>query len=150
MSEIQNPAKVNVTNLAPWPVYFKRLLNAGEISIHAGATVTLDRAEVEQQCYSKNEMFIGDDGHGAHARIVINDKSLRDQFEIPDAQVVPTDEFLEKVFEYKTQGTFEKKINDFLKYPHEVYRILDYIKRKGVNDYGKIRYIETATSTRVE
>lgn len=150
MSEMQKPTRVNVTNLAPWPLYFKRLLNSGEINIAAGATVSLDRDEVEQQCYNKNTMFVGDDGKGAHARIIIDDKALRDQFDIPDAQLVPTDDFLDKVFEYKSQATFEKKISEFLKYSHEVYRILDYIKRKNVNDYAKIRYVENTTSTRVE
>lgn len=150
MAENQKPTRVNVTNLAPWPVHFKRLLNAGDIGIAAGATISLERDEVEQQCYNKNEMFVGYDGHGAHARIIIQDKELRDQFQIPDDQKVPTDAFLDKVFEYKTQTTFEKHIADFLRYPHEVHRILDYIKRKGVNDYAKIRYIENMASARLD
>jgi len=149
MSEMQKQTRINVTNLAPWPVYFKRLLNNGEISIQAGATITLERDEVEQQCYARNEMFVGTDGHGAHARIIFSDKDLRAQFEIPDNQAVPTDEYLDKVFDYKTQAAFEKNISGFLKYPHESFRVLDYIKRKNINDYAKIRYVENATSARV-
>lgn len=150
MAENQNPTRVNITNLAPWPVYFKRLLNNGEICIQAGATLSIERDEVEQQCYARNEMFLGNDGHGAHARIVINDKALRDQFEIPDDQAVPSDEYLDKVFAYKTQATFEKHIAEFLHNPHEVYRILEYVKRKNVNDYAKIRYIEKAAEARLD
>ena len=150
MSEIQNRTRINITNLAPWPVYFKRLLNAGEVSIQAGATLMIERDEVVQQCYGNNEMFLGDDGHGAHARIIIDDKELRAQFDIPDDQTVPSDEYLDKVFAYKTQSAFEKNITGFLKYPHEVYRILDYVKRKNINDYAKIRYIEKAAEARLD
>ena len=150
MAETQKSTKVNITNLAPWPVYFKRLLNAGTISVSAGSTMALERDEITQQLYNKNEMFVGVDGRGAHARIFILDKELRDQFDIPDDQTVPTDEYLDKVFAYKTQTSFEKNIADFMKYPHEVYRILDYIKRKGVNDYAKIRYIENTASARLD
>jgi hypothetical protein len=150
MSEIQTPARINIVNLAPWPVYFKRMLNAGEISIQANATISIERDEVIQQCYGNNEMFLGVDGHGAHARIMINDKQIREQFSIPDDQVVPTDEYLDKAFGYKTQAAFEKNIAGFLKYPHEVYRILDYVRRKNINDYAKIRYIEKMAEARLD
>lgn len=149
MAENQKPTRINITNLAPWPVYFKRLLNNGDVGIQGGATMSIERDEIEQQCYGRNELFLGTDGHGAHARLIIDDKTLRDQFDIPDDQAVPMDAYLDKVFAYKTQGAFEKNIVDFLKYPHEVHRILDYIKRKNINDYAKIRFVENATSARL-
>ena len=73
--------KVKVTNLAPWPVYFRRLQNIGDVEVQANSTITLDRGEIEQQCYAGNVLFLGTDGHGAHAHLIINDKALREEFE---------------------------------------------------------------------
>lgn len=150
MQETTLTEKVKVTNLAPWPVYFRRLQNLGDVEVQANSTIMLDRGEVEQQCYARNVLFIGTDGHGAHAHLIIDDKALRDEFEIPDDQMVMTDEFLDKLFAYKTLATFSKKVEESTVRDYERHRLIDYIKRKKINDFEKVRFVENLTGVKIQ
>ncbi len=150
MQEATLTGKVKIINLAPWPVYFRRLQNIGDIEVQANSTLTLDRGEVEQQCYSGNVLFMGTDGHGAHAHLIIDDKALRNQFEIPDDQQVMTDEFLDKVFAYKTMASFTKKVKESTVRDYERHRLIDYIKRKKINDFEKVRFVEDLVGVKIQ
>lgn len=141
--------KVRITNLAPWPVYFARQLNNGEVQVPANGTIPLERAETEAQCYNGNRLFLGMDGHGAHAHLVIEDEALKEQFGIPAEQEVLTDELLDKVFAYKSQSAFTRKVDELVKLDYERHRLIDYIQRKKVNDFAKVRYAEQVAGVTV-
>ena len=150
MAETINNAKVKLTNLAPWMVYFQRNNMAGEVTIPENGVAMVDRDEVESQFYANNRLFTGSDGHGAHARIIIDDKPIRDNFDIPEDQLVLTDEALDKAFAYKQQAAFEKFIKEHAVEFFEKHRLVEYIKRKKINDYQKIRFVETYTGLTVD
>ncbi len=149
MTEAKLSEKVRVTNLAPWPVYFSRKLNSGDVKVPANGSIPLERTEVEAQCYDGNRLFIGQDGHGAHAHLMIEDAALKAQFEIPEEQQVLTDELLDKLFAYKSQSAFTKKVDELVRLDYERHRLIDYINRKKVNDFAKVRYAEQVAGVTV-
>lgn len=149
MAESQTNGKVKLVNLAPWPVSFGRKLHEGSVRIPANGIVPMEREEVEAQLYDNNVLMLGTDGHGAHAHIFIDDKAIREQFEIPDDQLVMTDDVLDKLFAYKTQAAFEKNVSEYVVRNYEAHRIVDYIKRKKVNDFAKVRFVESFTGITV-
>lgn len=140
--------KVKVTNLAPWPVYFTRKLNNGDVKVPANGSVPLERAEAEAQFYDNNRLLIGTDGHGAHAHLIVEDEALRKQFDIPDEQEVLTDDLLDKVFALK-QSAFTARIDGLVVQDYERHRLIDYIQRKKVNDFAKVRYCEKVAGVTV-
>lgn len=142
MNEAKLNEKVTVTNLAPWPVYFSRKLNSGDVKVPANGTIPMDRTELEAQFYDGNRLLVGTDGHGAHAQLVVNDEALRAQFEIPEEQQVLTDELLDKLFAIKSQSAFTAKIDELVVMDYERHRLISYIERKKVNDFAKVRYAE--------
>jgi len=149
MTEVKLSEKIKVTNLAPWPVYFARRLNNGSVQVPANGSIPLERTEVEAQCYNGNRLFLGTDGHGAHAHLLIEDADIRTQFEIPDEQEVLTDDVLDKAFAYKSQSAFTHKIDELVVQDYERHRLIDYIVRKKVNDFAKVRYAEQVAGVSV-
>ena len=140
--------KVKVTNLAPWPVYFTRKLNNGDVKVPANGSIPLERAEAEAQFYDNNRLLTGTDGHGAHAHLIVEDEALRKQFDIPQEQEVLTDELLDKVFALK-QSAFTARIAGLVVQDYERHRLIDYIQRKKVNDFAKVRYCEQVAGVAV-
>lgn len=149
MTEVKLNEKIRVTNLAPWPVYFSRKLNNGDVQVPANGSIPIERAEVEAQCYNGNRLFLGTDGHGAHAHLVIEDDALKAQFDIPAEQEVLTDDVLDKVFAYKSQSAFTKRIDELTVQDYERHRLIDYIVRHKVNDFAKVRYAEQVAGVSV-
>lgn len=149
MSETRLNEKVKVTNLAPWPVFFSRKLNTGDVEVPPNGTVLLERTEIEAQFYDNNRLFTGLDRRGAHAHLIVDDAELRKQFEIPDEQQVLTDELLDKLFTLKSQSEFTKKVDALVKQEYEKHRLIDYIQRKKVNDFAKVRYAEQVAGVTV-
>jgi hypothetical protein len=149
MTETKLSDKVRVTNLAPWPVYFTRKLNNGDVKVPANGVIPLERAELEAQFYDGNRLLTGTDGHGAHAHLIIDDEALRTQFDIPADQQVLTDATLDKLFEIKSQSAFVKKVDELVVMDYERHRLIDYIQRKKVNDFAKVRYAEQVAGVTV-
>lgn len=141
--------RIKLTNLAPWPVTFQRLNHLGDVTIQANGTVMVEREEVEAQLYNNNKMFVGTDGRGAHAHIIFDDKALKEQFNFPEEQNVLTDAVLDKLFAYKQQAAFERNVNEYVVRDYEKHRLIDYIQRKKVNDFSKVRYIESLVGVSV-
>lgn len=76
---------VLVNNLCAWPLYFKRVIGVGDVSIPANARkfATLSFEEVQAQIQMGNVMFTGTDGMGSHARIqIIDDETRRELFSV--------------------------------------------------------------------
>lgn len=149
MSENKLSEKVNVTNLAPWPVYFSRKLNNGDVKVPANGTIPLERVEVEAQFYDGNRLLTGLDGHGAHAHLIVEDEAIRAKFDIPAEQQVLTDALLDKLFEYKSQSTFTRRVDELVVIDYERHRLIDYIQRKKINDFAKVRYAEQVAGVTV-
>ena len=149
MSETRMKEKVKVTNLAPWPVYFSRKLTNGDVKVPANGTVPLDRMEAEAQLYECNRLLVGLDGYGAHAHLIIDDAELKAQFGIPEEQRVLSDEVLDKVFDLKSMSAFTKKVDELVVMDYERHRLIDYIQRKKVNDFAKVRYAEKVAGVTV-
>lgn len=149
MNEAKLNEKVTVTNLAPWPVYFSRKLNHGDVKVPASGSVPLERAEAEAQFYDNNRLLTGTDGYGAHAHLIVDDDALRKQFNIPEEQQVLTDELLDKLFAYKSQSAFQAKIDELVVMDYERHRLISYIERKKVNDFAKVRYCEQVAGVSV-
>lgn len=143
MADSQTNTRIKLTNLAPWPVTFQRLNHLGDVTIQPNGTVMVEREEVEAQLYNNNKMFVGTDGRGAHAHIIFDDKTLKEQFDFPDEQDVLTDAVLDKLFAYKQQAAFERNVKDHIVRDYERHRLIDYIQRKKINDFSKVRYIES-------
>ena len=141
--------KVTITSLAPWPVYFSRKLNNGDVKVPANGSVPLERAEVEAQFYDRNRLFVGTDGHGAHAHLVVDDAAIREKFEIPEEQEVLTDSMLDKLFAIRSQDAFAAEVDRLVVQDYERHRLIDYIQRKKVNDFAKVRHVEKITGVTV-
>ena len=140
--------KVSIVNLTPWPQGFKRINTVGHISIPAYGRINIETEEVVSQCYAKNNQFTGEDGHGSHARIYIEDPAIRKEFEFDTEtakQKVLTDDKLEKLFEYKRMGDFEKSMKDLVVIHAERFVLVEYIKKHKINDYEKIKAVERFT-----
>ena len=150
MSEIHMNTRIRLINLAPWPVYFSRVNTLGDISIQQGGTFMIDREELLAQCYNNNPLFMGTDGKGSHATVVIDDVEFKKQFDFPEDQEVLTDERLEKIFQYKRIADFQKAIKNGVVRDYEAHRLIDFIKRKQVNDYNKVRFVEEFTGLKVQ
>lgn len=145
--------KVAVVNLTPWPQGFKRINTVGHISIPAYGRMNLETEEVVSQCYAKNNQFTGEDGHGSHARIYIEDPAIRKEFEFETETVkqkVLTDEKMAKLFEYKRMGDFEKNMKDLVKTLPEGHVLVEYIKKHKINDYDKIKMVQKYTGIPID
>ena len=149
MSEMKLSEKVTVTNLAPWPVYFSRKLNNGDVKVPANGSVPLERTEVEAQFYDGNRLLVGSDGHGAHAHLVVDDEEIRKKFEIPEEQQVLSDGLLDKLFAIKSQTEVTRQVDQLVTLDYERHRLIDYIQRKKVNDFAKVRYAEQVAGVTV-
>ena len=146
--------RVLVHNLAPWQVSFSRKSMLGDVVIPPNGKILLDEQEIMMQCYANNILFVGTDGHGAHARIYIEDEAIRKalDFDSDDGTVtqnIVTDELLKKIFGYKRQADFEKAIREHIVAHFEKFMLIDFIQRNEINDYKKIRFAEEYAGVKV-
>lgn len=147
--------RIIVHNLAPWQVSFARKTMIGDVVIPPNGKMFLDEQEIMMQCYSNNVLFVGTDGHGTHARIFIEDETIRKKldFESEDGTVtqnIVTDELLKKIFGYKRQADFEKAIREHIVAHFEKFMLIDFIQRNEINDYKKIRFAEEYAGVKME
>lgn len=150
MQETQLSNRIRLINLAPWPVYFSRVNTLGDVTIQQNGTYMIDREELMAQCYNNNRLIMGTDGRGAHATVIMADEAVKAEFEIPEKQEVLTDEVLDGIFAYKRQGDFEKAITAGVVCDYERHRVINYISRKKVNDYSKVRFVEAFTGIKAD
>ena len=50
---------------------------------------------------------------------------------------------------YKSQSAFTKKVDELVRLDYERHRLIDYINRKKVNDFAKVRYAEQVAGVTV-
>lgn len=150
MSEVNMDKKVEIQNLCNWDLYFDRIETNGSVRIPKNGKTRLSRAEIQAQVFDNNVMFVGTDGVGSHARILIDDKDTRVLvgFEEEDAtskQQVLDPEVVEKLLGYKTQKAFEDNVKKKVKTQAEKNFLIEEAKRQKLNDYEKISFIEEYT-----
>lgn len=156
MSEINMDKKIQIKNLAPWNVGFSRKdgIVHGDVSIAGYGVIKLTVSEVIAQSQSGNKLINGLDGLGSHATIYIDDRDTRVElgFETEDGKVeqkILKEDFVKKLFEYKTISTFEKHFLDSVVTRAEKFAIVEFARKLKLNDFDKVRIIENHTGMKV-
>lgn len=154
--ELNLDAKVTVKSIAGWTTGFTRRADGiGDVSIPPNGSTRLSRNEVITQVQNGNRLFAGVDGRGSHATLIVEDAPTRVEldFESEDGkrtQQVFSDDLLKKLFELKSQKTFETRFAEAIVTRAEKYAAINAIKRLGFNDYKKIRFVEQYTGFNME
>lgn len=145
--------KILIKNLCEWNIYFKRINGVGDISLPPKTTVKIDRGEVISQVQTNNVFFVGSDGKGSHARIFIEDKPTRIEcgFETEEKeQEVITESKVKEIFTAKNFNTFKKGIENIAKSHAEKATLVNLVKKLNLNEYDKIKFIESHTGMEVK
>lgn len=150
MAKLNMDEKIPVRNLCDWDIYFDRIETIGTVKIPRKGIMRIQRGEVQSQVYDRNPFFIGLDGKGSHAKVLIEDKDTRVLlgFESEDGketQQVLDKERVKQIIEYKTMTTFKKKIEEEVKTHAEKAILVEEAKILGLNDHDKIKFIEEYT-----
>jgi hypothetical protein len=148
-------SRVSVKNLCEWDLHFPRLERSGDVKLVAKGVNRLEIGEIQAQVFANNTMFTGLDGKGSHAKIFIEDKETRvflgfEDEEGKEPQNVLTSEKIKKLFEYKSQSTFEKHVKENVILESEKLILVEEAKKLKVNDYEKIKFIEEYTGFKFE
>jgi len=141
-----------VINLCPWDVSFTLPNSKAEQLLEKNKTTTINNAELITLCENQDIMFFGTE-NGNHARIFIDNNELREHvgFDNPEEkqfQFVLSDEECAKIFELKTDSTFEKHIKNKVVLFHEKAIIMEYARKIKLNDYGRIKFLEEYTENK--
>lgn len=145
--------KVLVRSIAPWVTGSPRVTSSGDISIPPKGSVMLSREEIVAQAQNGNKLINGIDSLGSHATWFIEDDFTRSElsFDIPKekkAQQFLTKDSIAKIFEYKTQKTFEDHIKEEVVTRAEKAYLMEMIKELKLNDYVKISFCVDYTGIR--
>lgn len=150
--EIRLDKKVTVRSIAPWTTGSSRKTSAGDITIPALGTVLLSREEAIAQGQNGNTLITGTDGVGSHATWYIEDDYARSElsFDIDDKkQEFLTQDTIRKIFELKTQKSFEDNIKKKVVTRAEKFYLLHTIKALKLNDYAKNAFCEYYCGRRI-
>ena len=154
--ELNLDTRVTVKSIAGWNVGFARVADGvGDVNITPNGSTRLSRNEIIAQVQNGNKLFLGVDNMGSHATIYIDDEPTRVylDFDSEDGsrkQEVFTDAKMKSLFEIKTAKSFEAKFQAAICTRAEKYAAIQAIKRLGLNDFNKIRFVENYTGYRVE
>lgn len=150
--EIRLDKKVTVRSIAPWTTGSTRKTSQGDITIPALGTVLLSREEIIAQGQNGNTLVTGIDGLGSHATWYIEDDYTRSElsFDVDDKkQDFLTQDAIKKMYELKTQKSFENNIKDKVITRAEKYYLLHTIKTLKLNDYTKNAFCEEYCGRRI-
>lgn len=148
--ELNLDEKIVVRSIADWKTTFTRIDNGAPVVLTKRGTFTLPRNEVIAQCNNSNRLFIGTDGVGSHATLLIDDAPTRIElgFETEDGskkQLCFSDALVKKTFGISNQSAFQEAFKDAFVTRSEYHAVIDAIKRLNLNDYSKIRFVEKYT-----
>lgn len=150
--EIRLDKKVTVRSIAPWITGATRKTSVGDITIPALGTVLLSREEIIAQGQNGNTLITGIDGVGSHATWYIEDDYTRSELSF-DAdnkkQEFLTRDTIKKIFELKTQKSFEENIQKNVVTRAEKFYLLHTIKTLKLNDYTKNAFCEDYCGHRI-
>lgn len=144
---INMDTRSSIKNLCPWAVSFRLPNSNGDVYLEANKKTTINNGELVTLIENNNVLFVGT-GNGNHARIYVDNPEVRVYvgFESEDGkgkQFVLTDEECQKLFDYKTFGTFKKHIEENVVANHEKHKIMEYARKIKLNDYDKISFLES-------
>lgn len=143
--EIKLDEKVNVFNIATHQVGYSHGNGAGT-RFGANGTVRVRREEIIQEVQNGNRLYVGTDGRGSHATLVIDDKETREYlgFEGEDIkeQNVLTEDKVKRIFALKTFTAFQKNIVDAVVTRNEKLYLKQLIKKLKFNEHDKIVFCE--------
>ena len=150
--EIRLDKKVTVRSIAPWITGATRKTSVGHITIPALGTVLLSREEIIAQGQNGNTLITGIDGIGSHATWYIEDDYTRSElsFDVDNKkQEFLTQDTIKKIFELKTQKSFEENIQKSVVTRAEKIYLLHTIKALKFNDYAKNAFCEDYCGHRI-
>lgn len=136
-------------NLCNWSLYFTVPGTSAEKMIKANGSIDLLNREIKLLSDNNDIFFVGT-GNGNHARVYIEDDNMRiycgfDSEDGKRKQNILNDEKCQKLFDYKTQSTFEKNIQEEVITEAEKDYIMSYARKNKINDFEKINYLESYT-----
>jgi len=142
--------KSKVKNLCPWNISWERQTTDGDEFIKANQIVYIINSEIETQVQNGNIFFIGT-GNGEHARVYINNPEMReylgfDNKEEKRTQFILDDDKCKQILEYKTFSIFKKHVEEEIITNQEKATIVNYAKKIKMNDYDKIKFLESYTN----
>ena len=142
-------ARSKIKNLCPYAVSFTLPNSRAEVILEGGKTTTLLNSELSAMCENNEIMFCGT-GNGDHARIFIDNADTREYvgFDIPEEkkkQFILTDDECKKIVELKTFSSFQKNVQDKIKFNHEGHILMEYCRKTKLNEYNKIQFLEEYT-----
>ena len=146
---------VTVRSIAGWNTGFQRLASIGDVTIPPYGNTRLTANEIVMQVQNNRILFTGTDGQGSHATLYIDDDGVRKYlgFDSEDGkhkQAFLNDEAIKKLFDLKTQKTFENNFKELVQTRAEKRYAMRAIRQLGLNDYNKIRFAEDYTGFRVD
>lgn len=144
---------ISIKNLTNFPVGFRRINGNGEVNLPPNTSVLIDRAEVISQIQSRNILFCGENNDSSHPYIFVEDKETRVfvGFETEDKpQEIISEDKIKKIFDIKTQKSFEKAITETIVTLAEKKTLIETIKKLGINDHSKIKFIEKYTEMKID
>lgn len=150
--EIRLDKKVTIRSIAPWTTGSTRKTSVGDITIPALGTVLLAREEIIAQGQNGNTLITGIDGVGSHATWYIEDDYTRNElsFDVDNKkQDFLTQDAIKKIFELKTQKSFEENIKKSVVTRAEKFYLLHTIKALKFNDYNKNAFCEEYCGRRI-
>lgn len=150
--EIRLDKKVVVRSIAPWVTGSTRKISVGDITIPALGSVLLSREEIIAQGQNGNTLITGIDGVGSHATWYIEDEYTRSElsFDVEGKeQTFLTQDIIKKIFDLKTQKSFEDNIRKNVITRAEKFYLLHTIKNLKFNDYSKNAFCENYCGNRI-
>lgn len=152
--ELNLDKKVTVRSIAGWTTGFTRLSDGmGDVTIVAEGTARLSRNEIIAQVQGGNTAFSGFDGRGSHATYYIEDEATRRElgFDSDEGkQEIFSADVVKRLFSIKNQNEFEDAFKQTIVTRAEKYSVLPTVKKLGINDYAKIRFVENYTGFRMQ
>lgn len=152
IEDIKLDKKVTVRSIAPWTTGASRKTGVGDITIPALGTVLLSREEIIAQGQNGNTLLTGIDGVGSHATWYIEDEYTRGElsFDVDGKeQNFLTQDTIKKIFDLKTQKSFEENIKKSVVTRAEKFYLLHTIKTLKLNEYTKNAFCEDYCGRRI-
>lgn len=141
--EIRLDKKVTVRSIAPWGTGSTRKTTMGDVNIPPRGSVLLSREEIIAQAQNGNRLLTGTDSLGSHATWYIEDEFTRKELSFDTdtkKQTFLSEDDIKRMFDLKTQKSFEDNIRKHVVTRAEKAYLLDCIKSLGFNDYQKIAF----------
>ena len=139
--------------VAPWVTGSSRKTTNGDLSIPAKGTALVTRDEIISQAQNGNKLLTGIDGEGSHAHWYIEDEYCRTElgFDTEDKkQNFLHEDIIKKIFDAKSQKSFEEKIKEHVITRAEKAFLMDCIETLKINDYKKISFCVNYTGMKMK